>query len=171
MRNRRTQTDGFTLLELVLVMALLAALLAVTTPSLRGFWAGSRTKNAATELLAVIRYAHMQAVADSQVYRLNWGQERGDSDVDHWAFWLTAQDGTDFAEAQRGWGRHFSIPDGVELQVKRSDETAVNYIEFQGTGRVDPASLKIVDQGGSVIEIICLSPTEHFHIVSNLEKR
>src|ERR1044071_4193101 len=165
MKARRAKSQGFTLLELVLVMVILATMMAVAVPSLRGFWAGARTRDAATELLAVIRYGHMQAVADSQVYRLNWGFED-----DHWAVWLTKQDGTEFVEADRGWGRHFAMPDRTELQCTRAGDTSLTYVEFQPSGRVDPASLKIVDQGGMTIEISCLSPTEQFRLVTNAEK-
>ncbi|MDP9175033.1 MAG: prepilin-type N-terminal cleavage/methylation domain-containing protein [Planctomycetota bacterium] len=39
------------------------------------------------------------------------------------------------------------------------------YVEFQSTGRADPASIKFTDRGGKVVEVACTSATDIFHIL------
>lgn len=59
--NRRV---GFTLIELVLVLALLAMAVAVTAPSLSRFFRGRTLDNEARRMLSVTRYAQSRAVSE-----------------------------------------------------------------------------------------------------------
>ena len=57
---------GFTLLELVVVMALLAAVFAIISPSLSLFFSGRRLHSDTRRLLSLTRYARSQAVSLGQ---------------------------------------------------------------------------------------------------------
>ena len=55
----------FSLLELILVLALLVAAMALVAPQLRGFFAGRRLDGEARRLWALTRYAREQAMAQA----------------------------------------------------------------------------------------------------------
>src|ERR1041385_6637144 len=84
--NQSRRTSGFTLLELVMVMVIFCIVMALAAPSLRGFWAGRQTRDAADQILTLTRWASSQAAADSQVYRLNL-------DTEARTYVVTSQDG------------------------------------------------------------------------------
>lgn len=58
------QTDGFTLIELIVVMALLATVLAIAAPSLSRFFHSRTLDSEARRFLALTRYAQSRAVSE-----------------------------------------------------------------------------------------------------------
>jgi len=56
--------DAFTLIELVLVMALLLVVFSITFPSLRGFFRGRNLDSEARRFLALTRYGQSRAVSE-----------------------------------------------------------------------------------------------------------
>src|SRR6185295_17263880 len=77
---------AFTLIELMLVMAMLLIVLAVSFPSLRGFFRGRNLDNEARRFLALTRYAHNRAVSEGYPMVL----------------WIDANQGTYGMQAQTG---------------------------------------------------------------------
>ena len=154
---------GFTLLELVLVMVLLATVLAMAVPSLRGFAAGSRARDATSQLVALAQYAKHRAAAESRVYRLN-----GDGD----SYWLTMQDGDEFIPTGTDMGRVFTLPPGLRVELAAAGLTAAADagIEFHPDGRTDTARLRLLDdRTGAVTTIASPSPAEPFRVLSAAE--
>src|SRR4051812_14899563 len=92
-RQHRTpgSLHGFTLLELVIVMLVLAILTGIMVPALRGFLVSSRARDASTQILSLTQYARARAAADSTIYRLNFDLVNG-------AYWLTVQDQGTFTD-------------------------------------------------------------------------
>jgi len=62
MRNRNTITKGFTLIELMVTMALVAILMAVAVPSMRDFQRNSQLTAFANTMLATINAAKSEAM-------------------------------------------------------------------------------------------------------------
>src|SRR3954451_5735592 len=91
--SRRTgrggKARGFTLLELILVMAIIAIVAAITVPSFRTFAIGRNSQNTASDIIGLTNYARTQAASEGRVYRLNFDTTNG-------AFWLTAKYGGAF---------------------------------------------------------------------------
>jgi type II secretion system protein H len=169
---------AFTLIELILVLAILAILVAVAIPSFEGTAKKGGGKECAGQLMALARYAHSQAIADGVSYRLN-------IDAAGRRYFLTRQgDGPDFVLLGEEIGRDHLFPEGVTVewdatyllqqqqqlsqatgQVQPAvDAGAVPYVEFHPSGRTDPAALRITDAGGAVTEMACLSATETFRL-------
>lgn len=79
--NKRTRSDntgrrhGFTLIELVLVMAMLLIVLAVAFPSLREFFRGRDLDSEARRFLSLTHYGQSRAVAEG-VPMLLWIDEK-----------------------------------------------------------------------------------------------
>ncbi|MBI2928936.1 MAG: GspH/FimT family pseudopilin [Verrucomicrobia bacterium] len=59
-----THHDGFTLIELILVMALLVVVLGVAFPSLKGFFRGRNLDSEARRFLSLTRYGQSRAVSE-----------------------------------------------------------------------------------------------------------
>ncbi len=110
-RPAHPRAAGFTLLELILVMLIMAILAALLVPSLSGFAAGRRTSHAATLVLSLANYARTQAMAEGTTYRLNFDAGRG-------TVWLTEQkEGAFVPPTNPGYDEHFPLPDGVRMTV------------------------------------------------------
>jgi len=159
---------GFTLFELVLVMVLLTTVLAIVTPSVRGFLTGSRSRDAATQFLTLTQFARARAAADSRVYRLSVdGTAR--------AYRMTAQDGIGFSPVGTDFGRDFSLPHGMQVRVERASGSgfesaaAPDSIDFYPDGRSDVAVVRLVDSRGTLTVIACPSPAEPFRVMTEEE--
>ena len=68
---------GFTLIELILVMAMMLIVLALTGPSLTGFFRGRALDGEARRLLSLTRYAQSRAAAESIPMILWIDEKRG----------------------------------------------------------------------------------------------
>ena len=86
MNVRPHKLRGFTLLELVLVLVVLAIMAGIAAPTLRGFARGRNVPDAAAQLVTLTRWAHAQAIAEGRVYLLNLDPAGG-------KYWLTVEEG------------------------------------------------------------------------------
>ena len=71
----RRAGNGFTLIELILVMALLVMVVSLVTPQLAGFFRGRTLENEARRLMTLTRYGQNRAVAEG-VPMLLWMDEQ-----------------------------------------------------------------------------------------------
>ena len=154
-----SRRSGFTLLELILVMALLAIVVALAVPSLHGFARGRRAGDCAENLVSLTRWARTHAIARGLTYRLNVDPGAG-------KFWLTmVQDDGTVAMLGDDFGQTFQAPEGVTLSWNAPQQQDGQYIQFLPNGRTDPAVIQIVDQSGKMIQVACWSATETYHVV------
>jgi type II secretion system protein H len=159
MRRSPFHPRAFTLIELLLVMALIAIVVALVAPQFRGFTIGQRMKNTATTLLAMTRYARTQAVTQGVTYRLNYDDKAS-------SFWISYENGSTTATAGNDFGQPFTMADGIRVETDIPSQSQGQYIEFRPTGRTDPAKIKLTDKLGSSIDLECSSATEMFRIVN-----
>jgi prepilin-type N-terminal cleavage/methylation domain-containing protein len=156
--RRRGARRGFTLLELVIVLVLIGTVLAMAAPSLRGFFAGRRTANAAAQILALTKLARSRAAAEGRIYRLN-------VDPEGRTYWLTARRGGAFLEPGSEWGQRFDLPDGVSASIEAAvADGTPTYVQFYPSGASDEARVLLEDRSGEVLEVRCPSPGEPFRI-------
>jgi len=100
---------GFTLIELMLVMAMLLIVLAVSFPSLRGFFRGRNLDSEARRFLSLTRYAQNRAVSEGYPMVL----------------WIDAKQRTYGMQAQTGYldedakSVEYKIDETLELEVTR----------------------------------------------------
>jgi prepilin-type N-terminal cleavage/methylation domain-containing protein len=111
MRTRPNKSAGFTLIELIAVMLVLAIAAALVAPSLLNFRVGRFNSNTATTLMGMANYARAQAESEGRTYRLNFDPQAG-------TFWLTAQgdDGT-YTAPGNDFGMRAQISDGSRMDV------------------------------------------------------
>jgi len=149
---------AFTLIELILVMTILVLVVAMLSPSLRGFGIGRANDNTARQVVSLAKYARTQAVSEGRRYRLNFDAQAN-------AFWLTTEQGATFAPVNNDLGRRIEAPEGVSLQTDLTQQPDGVFVEFRPTGRTDTAHVWLTDKLGNTIEVACASPTEMFRIV------
>jgi type II secretion system protein H len=159
MNRRRSQSAGFTLLELVLVMVIFCTVMAIVSPSLRGFWGSSETNNAAAQILALTQWARSAAITEGCLYRLNIDAATGE-------YCLTVQQDDEFVPLGSEIGRVFTMPDETRIELSRLDGSSENWITFHPSGRLEPATIRIIDRRNEEIRISCPSPTERFEILA-----
>jgi len=161
-------SSAFTLMELILVMLVISVVMAVSAPSLRGFFASRKNSDASLSVLAVAKWAGSQAVAQGRVYRLNIDGQSGQ-------YWLTAQDGGAFVDVNGDFGQRFHVPDEttISLRTESSDpgQPGVSYVQFYPSGRSDIATIELKDRTGAVYQVSCRSATEPFRVISPSEAK
>lgn len=158
----RAVHPGFTLLELVLVMLIMATGLAVAAPSLQGWSRGSQLRNQADQLVSVTRFARTRAIADSTTYRLNIDPAAN-------TYHLTMQSGQQFVQPEsKEWGKTFQLQDAtIRLSSGTVGASGVaNTIDFLPDGRTQEATIELQSTRSGTISIQCASPTDVFAITA-----
>ena len=102
----KSKSGGFTLLELMVVIAIMAALTSVFPLALNRFVPARRVDAAARELVADIRLAQVRSVASGKAVSLE--------PVDH-GYRVQTESGTDHAPVVRNWRA------STQLEIKSGD--------------------------------------------------
>lgn len=157
MRRMRTDSAGFTLLELILVLLIIAITLMAAAPSLAGFGRGRSAVNTAGKFVAVARWARSQAVSDGTTYRLNIDPPNG-------RWWLTKDNGTTFVKVDTAFGQEMKVPDDVKMTTDATQVDGTPTIVFDPSGRSDPAVVRFVGQRGDETDAVCDTPIDLYHV-------
>ena len=137
---------GFTLLELVLVLMVLALVLAAAAPSLAGWNRGQRLQNAASSLLSASRWARSQAIVSAMPHQLEVNADAG-------TYRVSRLNGQQWEPVPGEFGRDIALPEGLSIDMRREDETVLPAIDFHPNGRVSPATIELSAEWGEVITI------------------
>ena len=157
-KHHASKSAGFTLLELLVVMIIMALIAGSVAPSLAGFAVGRQAKDAATIIVSLARYAQTQAVSEGRTYRLN-------IDVATRSIWLSAGHANTFAPLTNDLGKKFDIPTNVKLEATLPDHQDGTYIEFKSSGRLETGTVKLTDRFNNVTTVTCPSVTESYTIL------
>ena len=157
--KNKQAASGFTLLELVLVLAVIAVAIAIVAPSLSGFARGRAASNVAGQFVAVARWARTQAITSGATYRLNV-----DPSANKW--WLTSDNGHSFVQVDNDFGKEFTLPDGITMTTDAPKVDKGQAIEFDPSGRSDPTSVHFLGTKGTDITVACDTPADLYHIVA-----
>ncbi|MGW8391440.1 GspH/FimT family pseudopilin [Pseudoduganella sp. HUAS MS19] len=131
-RERAGRRPGFTLLELMIVLAILSILFASALPELGNMLAGRQLRSASADLLAAINDTRAQAIARRRVVTLlaengNWQQG-----------WLIIIDANANRSPDQGEAilyRHVAAPERLRVRARFTDNTAPAYISYNAAGR------------------------------------
>lgn len=127
----KDRNAGFTLVELLLVVMILATTAALVAPSFRGFYAGRQLAAAAARLSVLLRRARTKAATEQLRVRLN-------IDPDSRIYWLTVEADPfeapgAFVPPGDAWGRRFTLPNGVQLSRVTIDGEDAEPVAFEST--------------------------------------
>ncbi len=167
MAARPDQYRAYTLLELVLVLAIIAVTVAAAAPVLSNFARGRRVEEAARQFVALTHWARSQAINDGVTYQLV-------IDVAAGSWRLNVQDGgandagsdATFVQASGPFGRVYTAPEGVEIQTELPMVNGQQAITFDPTGRCDTGVIHFVGSG-SQVTVSCDAPIETYRILKD----
>src|SRR5215211_2241052 len=121
--TRRTRRPGFTLIEVLLVVAIILALGAVAYPTLSAMYGDVRLKAAADEVRAAFTEARAQAIEDGRAYRFSvepgTGRFRVAPDADE--FWDGSGGGSADENAPPPHIQDGTLPNGITFEVGSGD--------------------------------------------------
>ena len=134
-------TSAFTLIELVLVLALLALLMSAAAPNLRGWGRGGKVRDATDQILTATRYAQSQAVHEAVTYRI--AVNPVDGAIELWRI-----DGETVTPADGDYQNPVDLPAGFAVHIDRFDGAGSSAIEFFPDGRITPGRIEIAAPWG-----------------------
>lgn len=131
-----TRKNGFTLIELILVMALLATMMAIAAPSLSRFFAGRGLEEETRRFLSVTRFARSEAIS-AAVTIVMW------IDPEEGAYGISPRDPVD---AQFLDSRRYTLTRGLTLEVDSEfvDKDGRAAISFWPDGLIGSGSVEEV---------------------------
>jgi Tfp pilus assembly protein FimT len=156
---------AFTLLELILIMIILCTVLAMAAPSLRGFFSSHQLNDVAEQILVMTRYAKIQSVFQSRFYRVN-------IDKNEHRCWISVLSENEYEPLMQSFGNDFLIPPDIKLSFDDVLERAgIYYFEFNPQGYSKVGRVRLEDNQGNVLDIVCYSPSEYFEIIEVVDGR
>jgi type II secretion system protein H len=142
---------GFTLVEMLVVLAIMSVLLAVGAPSLKAFSQSRKLKTAASSIRSLCIYARDSAMAEGEAYVVVFG-------FTEQLFWLAQEASLENGDLAQTFGRGAVGPDAQE-EMAESGQTSVgltrgvlgqqeNIVNGVQLARID------VDRGGEIVTTI-----------------
>ena len=163
-----SQRDGFSFIELLVVLTVITVIAAAVIPVFSGAFANMKRNHAVLDIVAMMKYAQERAISDSTEHRVYIDEERG-------RFWLMRLKGMDgdqkvFEEPAEPWGTPQTLPEKAKFQrlkAQRDRDLDAHYIAFYPTGACDYATIRIVDDDGNRIQIDTKGTLGQFDIKRN----
>ena len=185
----RSRRHGFTLIEMILVMALLVVAVSMVSPRLSGFIRGRALESEARRVLALTHAARSRAISESMpvllwldatVGRYGVERETRGQNGDPLSQEFTVDDHLRIAfdQAQRLIGqtltstRTTGLLPGVATSPKSATARTEPSIRFLPDGTLDedsPNAIRIEDSDGSVLWLVEGSDRRHYEIRTGLQ--
>ena len=132
---------GFSLLELIVVLMLVALAAGVVMPSFSRGWRGLELETSGRDLITRMRHARSQAIAKQKVFRMIIQKEEDETLSDYYIF------ANEFAQEIR----KFDLPEGIS--VHSEDEEFPLRINFYANGRSSGALFTLKLETGREMKI------------------
>jgi len=186
---KNSRRHGFTLIEMILVMALLVVAVSMVSPRLSGFIRGRALESEARRVLALTHAARSRAISESMpvllwldatVGRYGVERETRGQNGDPLSQEFTVDDNLRIAfdQAQRLIGqtltstRTTGLLPGVSTSQKSTTARTEPSIRFLPDGTLDedsPNAIRIEDSDGSVLWLVEGSDRRHYEIRTGLQ--
>ncbi len=186
---KNSRRHGFTLIEMILVMALLVVAVSMVSPRLSGFIRGRALESEARRVLALTHAARSRAISESMpvllwldatVGRYGVERETRGQNGDPLSQEFTVDDNLRIAfdQAQRLIGqtltgtRTTGLLPGVSTSPKPATARTEPSIRFLPDGTLDedsPNAIRIEDSEGSVLWLVEGSDRRHYEIRTGLQ--
>lgn len=143
-RPNRRAASGFTLIELILVMTLLAIMSLTVTPVFRGSFSGVRADHSMRDLLSAMKGAQSGAITQAVEHRVYFEPEEN-------RYWVaraivSEEGGIEYAIVDSRDGRIIQLPRDLAMErpkARRGEESGTYYIAFYPSGACDIARLTV----------------------------
>jgi len=150
LRRRVDQRDGFTLIELMVVMSILISMAMMVTLVFSDSLKNIRQENAARDLFSAMNYAHSRAITESTLYRLYL-------DRDAKTYWIEKEvvdregvigfymlDENEFAPGELGDTLEMKKPN-----ARYDRKNKLYYVDFFPNGLCDAVEIVVAREGRS----------------------
>lgn len=155
----KTEARGFTLLELMAVIAILGLVSALVYPELFGFFSNDLGR-VSLRLAATMRFLHEEAVAKRQWYRLNYDTRTGR----YWA--EVADDAGRYLPVASSTLPASQLPPGVSFaSLAVAGRQGITFTTFSPSGVVDRTSIVLEDEMGHQHSLTIMPLTGQVKIV------
>lgn len=145
---------GFTLIELILVLVIIAAMVAVAAPSLSRMNRKQRIDGQARLLISLHASARSLAMRDGRPTRLV-------IDPDEHEVWIEVQQGGGYQEQKRSDGRRVALSPRVEMTFERAGRESGRYtLACEPNGVTQPVAIELKDDTGREALVYCPSASE-----------
>lgn len=154
----RRSEIGFTLIELIVVLLLIAITMALAAPSFRGWSDGSKLRNAGDEFVASARWARSQAILAGTPHVLR---------IDGASYYVgsvPSDNTTNVTPVAGTFGRATEVPMNFSIAMISGGESGA--ILFYPNGRCSPAVVRITSAQRKVVDIASEFPADPFRVVS-----
>ena len=157
-RRRGGRGTGFTMIELILVLMILALSAAIAVPSLAPFSRGRVLGDGSAQALSLLLHAQDKAILEGRSVRV-------EIDPAQATFVLTVDGPMGYELSDKTVGRTLTLPDSLTLQWETaSDAARLGYIQFDADAGHDPAVLRITSSDGRYVLLGAWGPTERYRI-------
>ncbi|MCK5850850.1 MAG: prepilin-type N-terminal cleavage/methylation domain-containing protein [Kiritimatiellae bacterium] len=162
----RSERNGFTMIELMLVVAIIGIVTTITVPNLIRSSRGNRLRMAARSIVMAGRYARSMAVMNGKDLSLVFDIGAGEVSVPGEMKRKLDKVRIEHVELMGGArnpfaissGEHGSVFDALGLATDKDNEDSMRtegkiVIVYRNNGRCDPYNIRIVDENDQAIEI------------------
>lgn len=155
-RKRRNRLTGLTLIELIIVAAIILVLVAIASPLFRATFRDLELRDTAYNLSKLIKYGQQRAIIEERRFRLLFDFDKGAYHLlvkgDEEEELETALEGESvlkekWENVEGRFGKYFYLPDGIKFKGEQDK------ITFLPNGRCDKITIYVVGQKNKTIEI------------------
>ncbi|NQT95822.1 MAG: prepilin-type N-terminal cleavage/methylation domain-containing protein [Candidatus Omnitrophica bacterium] len=134
-KQKRSNSSGFTLLELLLVAVIILALVTISTPLFKRTYEDLRLTSSAKDISVIMQFCRERAIFERIPYRFLLN-----IDKKNYKILRQEEDEDDFEAIQGRWGKTFKISEAIEIEA---DEEA---IDFLPDGNITPALIYLTNR-------------------------
>lgn len=142
--------QGFSLLELIIVITIITLSTALVIPSLSRFSNTIELKGCAKKVSAILRYCRSEAVNKGKTYQVLFDSETQEVKVQPME-WMEEEKGNDEKKGEKAPEKRYSLPDPVHIKEVKVDSTQypsdLPAIEFYPNGGSNGGSILLDSPG------------------------
>jgi len=158
-RRPSSAPAGFTLIELIVVMLVVAVAMGIIAPSLSGFARARADAEAAENVLAQTNLARNLAATMGTVSRVNFDYQNN-------TCWVTVQQAGAFVELNTSDGMPVALPEEMSVRLELpADQEPRTFVQFLPDGRAEQAIIWLGGRDGRIYKVACPSATDRFRII------
>ncbi len=155
---RYRHQSGFTLIELILVLAIIGAMLAVVAPSLGRLWGKTQVADTAGQVRAMAEFARGRAVADGRPCRLVIDT------TDHLC-WIEQLDAGGFVRPASSLGKKVELDPTVSITTDATGQALdLLTLRVEPDGRAEVIQFTLVGRDGRTLVVFTRSMTEPYRV-------